>query len=313
MIFSIIYYIFMKVCVIMSTYNGERYIKEQLDSIKNQKFNGEILIYIRDDGSRDRTVEYIENYKKSNSLNININEGKNVGASKSFMIAINDCPYADYYAFCDQDDIWIDDKISTAVNDIGETNKPILWCSNYSVVDANINVLKEFSLKKPRTNDLEALFYNNVPGCVMVFNNALMKEIRKININQVRMHDIVAINIAAITGKILYSNKICVLYRQHDQNVIGYGHKKIKFNKWIFQKIKLLKKGEPYSMSEYANQIIINFNQYLDERQRDEYMLISSANENLLKRLKLLNKPYIDMKLGRTSLSIKCKLLFRLM
>lgn len=66
-------------------------------------------------------------------------------------------------------------------------------------------------------------------------------------------------------------------------------------------------------MSEYANQIIINFNQYLDERQRDEYMLISSANENLLKRLKLLNKPYIDMKLGRTSLSIKCKLLFRLM
>ena len=266
MIFSIIYYIFMKVCVIMSTYNGERYIKEQLDSIKNQKFNGEILIYIRDDGSRDRTVEYIENYKKS-----------------------------------------------TAVNDIGETNKPILWCSNYSVVDANINVLKEFSLKKPRTNDLEALFYNNVPGCVMVFNNALMKEIRKININQVRMHDIVAINIAAITGKILYSNKICVLYRQHDQNVIGYGHKKIKFNKWIFQKIKLLKKGEPYSMSEYANQIIINFNQYLDERQRDEYMLISSANENLLKRLKLLNKPYIDMKLGRTSLSIKCKLLFRLM
>lgn len=64
MIFSIIYYIFMKVCVIMSTYNGERYIKEQLDSIKNQKFNGEILIYIRDDGSRDRTVEYIENYKK---------------------------------------------------------------------------------------------------------------------------------------------------------------------------------------------------------------------------------------------------------
>ena len=297
------------VCIIMSTYNGEKYIKEQLESIKGQTCNEKIILYVRDDGSSDTTISLLEEYRDKNEMDITIAEGENVGASKSFLCAIRECPDAEYYAFCDQDDVWKKDKLQTAINAIGDTERPVLWCSNYEVVDQNLNTLSMDGLKKPRTNSLELLFYNNVPGCVMVFNRALMELLRKINIEEIRMHDIMAINIAALTGTILYESKPLILYRQHGNNAIGYGNRKIEWKKWLPKKIKLVLQGEKYSTYEYAERVVESFSSNMSEEEKREYKLIGRCKKNIISRIILLNRPYTKIKLGRTSRAIRLRIL----
>ena len=87
----------MKICVIMSTYNGEKYIEQQLDSIFTSPQN--IFLYVRDDGSKDRTIEILKDYRIKHAVSIEVNEGKNVGSAESFLTALRECPKADYYAF----------------------------------------------------------------------------------------------------------------------------------------------------------------------------------------------------------------------
>ena len=131
----------------MSTYNGEKYIEQQLDSIfKNTK---NVFLYVRDDGSKDRTIEILRNYGIKHAVPIEVNEGENVGSAESFLTALRKCPKADYYAFCDQDDVWIDGKLSAATKQIGTTNQPVLWCSDYQVTDSDLHVMIPSILKQP--------------------------------------------------------------------------------------------------------------------------------------------------------------------
>ena len=302
----------MKICVIMSTYNGERYITQQLESIFQDRKH-EIVLYVRDDGSKDATVDIIKKYSDQHDVQIEINEGKNVGAERSFLEALRECPEAEYYAFCDQDDVWIDGKLSAAIKEMSAENQPVLWCSDYEVTDSNLHVLIPSSLKEPVSDSLRAIFYNNVPGCTMVFNRALLQEIRKIRISEIRMHDIMAINVALITGKVIFSKNPYVLYRQHADNVLGYRHKKIKIDEWLKDKIELIRNKEKYSTAEYAKAVLDAFACQMDENQKKEYELISRMNEGLIIRLQILTRQYTKSKFGRTSLSIRCKILLNLM
>lgn len=295
----------------MSTYNGEKYIEQQLDSIFTPPKN--IFLYVRDDGSKDRTIEILKDYGIKHAVPIEVNEGKNVGSAESFLTALRDCPKADYYAFCDQDDIWINGKLSVASEQIGETNQPVLWCSDYQVTDSDLHVMISSVLKQPVKDSVRAVFYNNVPGCTMVFNWALMQELRKVNISNVRMHDIMAINVALITGKVIFDKMPYVLYRQHGDNVLGYSHKKIQIRKWIKEKLELIRNKEDYSTAEYARAVLNVFEDQMNESEKKEYELISKMNRGLISRLKVLTRPYTKDKFGRTSISIRIKILLNLM
>ena len=301
----------MKICVIMSTYNGEKYIDQQLDSIFTSPQN--IFLYVRDDGSKDRTIEILKDYGTKHAVPIEVNEGKNVGSAESFLTALRDCPKADYYAFCDQDDVWIDGKLSAAMEQIGATNQPVLWCSDYQVTDSDLHVIIQSVLEQPVQDSVRAVFYNNVPGCTMVFNWALMQELRKVNISNIRMHDIMAINVALITGRVIFDKTPYVLYRQHGNNVLGYRHKKIQIGKWIKEKLELVINKENYSTSEYAQAVLNAFESEMNAREKAEYKLISKMNGSLISRLKVLASPYTKEKIGRTSVSIRCKILLNLM
>ncbi len=147
----------------------------------------------------------------------------------------------------------------------------------------------------------------------MVFNWALMQELRKVNISKIRMHDIMAINVALITGKVIFDKMPYVLYRQHGNNVLGYSHKKIKIGKWIKEKLALVKNKEDYSTSEYAQEVLNVFENQMNEDEKKEYELISKMNSSLISRLKVLTRPYTKEKIGRTSISIRCKILLNLM
>lgn len=301
----------MKICVIMSTYNGEKYIEQQLDSIFTPPKN--IFLYVRDDGSKDRTIEILKDYGTKHAVPIEVNEGKNVGSAESFLTALRECPKADYYAFCDQDDVWIDGKLSAAMEQIGATNQPVLWCSDYQVTDSDLHVIIQSVLEQPVQDSVRAVFYNNVPGCTMVFNWALMQELRKVEISNIRMHDIMAINVALITGRVIFDRTPYVLYRQHGNNVLGYRHKKIQIGKWIKEKLELVINKENYSTSEYAQAVLNAFESEMNAREKAEYKLISKMNGSLISRLKVLASPYTKEKIGRTSVSIRCKILLNLM
>ena len=281
----------MKICVIMSTYNGEKYIEQQLDSIFTSPQN--IFLYVRDDGSKDRTIEILKDYRIKHAVSIEVNEGKNVGSAESFLTALRECPKADYYAFCDQDDVWINGKLSVASEQIGATNQPVLWCSDYQVTDSDLHVMIPSVLEQPVQDSVRAVFYNNVPGCTMVFNWALMQELRKVNISNIRMHDIMAINVALITGKVIFE--------------------KIQIGKWIKEKLKLIRNKEDYSTAEYAKTVLNVFESQMNENEKKEYKLISNMNESLISRLKVLTRPYTKEEFGRTSISIRFKILLNLM
>ena len=126
------------VAVVMSTYNGQRFLRKQIDSIMNQKRIA-VSLYIRDDGSKDNTVSIIKKYKENN---IHLIKGQNVGVGNSFMNCLYSAPRNfDYYCFADQDDIWDEDKISTAIDKIKDVMHPALYCSNQRLVDAEGNTI----------------------------------------------------------------------------------------------------------------------------------------------------------------------------
>lgn len=107
--------------VVMSTYNGEKYLKEQIDSILSQE-GVDVRLYIRDDGSSDRTTDILASYQEHK--NVKIEKGNNLGFAKSFLTALDECDEADYYAFSDQDDVWEKDKLSTAIQSINTPSNP---------------------------------------------------------------------------------------------------------------------------------------------------------------------------------------------
>ncbi len=304
----------MKTCIIMSTYNGEKFVEEQLDSIATQKVDSELIIYIRDDGSTDNTLDILERYgKEHKEVKILIDKASNVGASKSFLSALRECPEADIYAFSDQDDVWEQGKLEAAMDALRDDMDPALWISDYSVVDGNLNIIKKNGMGEPCLDQLKVLFYNNVPGCVMVFNKSLLEQLRKIVLDQVRMHDQMALNLALITGKVIRDCTPYTKYRQHGANVLGYTHKKFKPGKWIKDKYILIRDKEPYDTSEYAREIIRIWGDNMDEETKTDYALIGSYRQSFAGRLRLLSRPYTKEKLGRTRLSIRCQILLGLM
>lgn len=152
-----------KVAVLMSAYNGEKYIGQQLDSVLGQTYE-DIGIYVRDDGSTDHTVEVLKQYEKEGKLSLI--RGKNKGFVKSYFSLLTQSGSAQYYAWCDQDDVWRERKLERAVACIREEEQkypdlPILYFSDYDFYDENLRYIgKGLDYKKGPS------FANAVMDCI---------------------------------------------------------------------------------------------------------------------------------------------------
>lgn len=215
-----------KIAIFLSTYNGEKYLKEQIESIFAQT-EVEQTLFIRDDGSTDRTVEIIKSYQENNR-SIVLCEGKNIGVGNSFMQLVYDVPDGfDYYAFSDQDDIWLDNKLIKAIRMINNHEGPVLYTSNQILVDGQGNKLAVRHEASPGTSYMQILCCNWLSGCTMVWNNTLQSIISNENrrpsheMLEKRIHDVWVAMIAAVTGEVLFDQEALILYRQHDNNVVG--------------------------------------------------------------------------------------------
>jgi glycosyltransferase involved in cell wall biosynthesis len=213
-----------RVAVLMSTYNGARHLEAQLDSLRAQE-NVEVRVHVRDDGSTDDTLALLKRYAAGwPNLNPPM-QGPNLGPAASFLELLRTAPDdADYYAFCDQDDVWLPRKLARAVGRLSASGRqPALYCSNVTCVDDKLAVLGT-----PRENGdarLQHLLFENIAyGCTTVMNRAAREAIAARPPERgVIMHDWWCALVVAALGEIQYDPEPHILYRQHGGNAIG-GH-----------------------------------------------------------------------------------------
>ncbi len=212
-----------KISVAMATYNGEKYIKEQIDTILNNLQENDELI-ISDDGSTDKTLDII---KSVDDERIKIIKGPQKGLKKNFANAIANTT-GDYIFLSDQDDIWFENKVEK-VYECFINNDYILIQHDAIVVDSNNNVLFESFAqhRKVKTGIIRNLIKNSYHGCCIAFKRELIKEILPIPDN-VYLHDQWIGMVAELNGKTYFLNEKLMKYRRHEENTSSFKHLPIK-------------------------------------------------------------------------------------
>lgn len=215
-----------RVIVLLSTFNGQQYLVEQLDSLLAQH-SVELEILVRDDGSTDSTIEILSHYQGRNLLRFVA--GPNVGPARSFLALTQLAGDADYYALCDQDDVWDSDKLSIAIDLLSQMDpsRPHLYHSAVRLVDERLETLEGRSGRSFFTppNLLSALVLNSAAGCTMVFNRALLELVRTSRSVQPSMHDAWILRVCmACGGGVISDRDPHLSYRQHANNAIGGAH-----------------------------------------------------------------------------------------
>lgn len=223
-----------KVCVLMATYNGEKYVLEMLKSIKNQTYS-EFVCYIHDDGSTDSTCKIIDEFCKNNRNFIRLKSGTCGGAKNNFLYMLKEIGIQfKYCMFCDQDDVWLPNKIEKSVEAIKklESENPSLAALVYcdmKVVDENLkeiapSFIKYNALSIDKITIDRAVMKGYAAGCSMIINNTLAKASVINDTKNIIMHDWWVMLIASAIGKITYLDEQLSLYRQHGTNTLGAKH-----------------------------------------------------------------------------------------
>lgn len=224
----------MKALILMSTYNGETYLAEQLDSIIAQTHKDWVLL-IRDDGSSDNTVNIIRTYQqKHNQVQLLTDNFGNLNSCQSFgkLMEVALERNEDYIFCSDQDDIWLPEKLEKSITVLKELNSkhgdhtPLLVHTDLTVVDHSLKLihpsyLRQEGLTRNTTSPIRTLLINNyVTGCTMGMNRALLKIAAPIPESAI-MHDWWCALCAAVYGEIGFISEPTILYRQHPGNAIG--------------------------------------------------------------------------------------------
>jgi glycosyltransferase involved in cell wall biosynthesis len=305
----------------MPTFNGEKYISEQIDSILSQSYKKFKLI-INDDRSTDNTFRIISEYAKRypDIIKVTQNE-KNTGNAKYNFLKMMVIYKDDYIMLCDQDDIWLPTKIEKTMQkmqemqEFYETSTPILVHTDLIVVDENLKTIKQsyrkMSKNNYKNNSLNNLLAMNIPtGCTSMYNRALADLI----INEPDyfvMHDWWLGLTAAAFGKIVSINEQTVLYRQHSDN--SSGAKRALSPKYIYfvltnNKVMAEKLNNSYRQ---ASNFLTEYENKLSNEQKELILVHSKMQEySTCKKIRVMikNKTYlhgITRKIAQTIVLIK--------
>ncbi len=271
-----------RIAVLMSTYNGEKYLREQLDSLLNQK--GVISdIFVRDDGSCDGTKNILCEYEEKHS-NIHLLFGKNIGVGNSFMNLLYSIPDDyDYYAFSDQDDIWEDVKLTEGIKVLEKSGRQ-LYASNMECVDKDGTSLgiRFTDDTKICISPINILGFNMLAGCTLIMTNKFYKFLSKIEnrpsteLLNIRIHDVWCVMVAAIYDEIIYDEKSFIKYRQHNNNASG-GVKVSRLKVFKTRVKKIFNKKLRNCRSRLAKEICLKF----PDRAKDypELKICADANK----------------------------------
>ncbi|PSB59236.1 glycosyltransferase family 2 protein [Chamaesiphon polymorphus] len=224
------------ISIAIATYNGEAFLREQLDSIYSQTYKN-IEIIVTDDCSVDSTPQILEEYCQKYGLRYYLNEC-NLGFLKNFEQAISLCN-GEYIALCDQDDVWIDRKIELELSSLLQVessvgkNMPVLVFSDLQIVNSEMKTISDLFYNPPnfdpnKTDYNHLLVQNVVVGCTVLFNRSLKNIALPIPIDAM-YHDHWLAIVASIFGKIRFLDLKTVHYRQHLENCIGAGNRESSY------------------------------------------------------------------------------------
>lgn len=212
----------MKVQVLLSTFNGETYLPALLDSLAAQTW-ADLGILVRDDGSKDRTRVLTREYARR-ARNVQCMDGDHVGFAQSFFqLAERSDSSAHCYAFCDQDDVWLPDKLARAVGLLTRcaADTPTMYCSRQHFVDPELRPLGSSPLPRKPLSFRNALVECPTVGCTVVFNRALRELLRGRIPRHAISHDWWIYLLASAFGHVIYDAESRILYRQHRANAVG--------------------------------------------------------------------------------------------
>ena len=235
--------------ILMATYNGEKYIRNQLLSLQQQT-HIEWTLWIRDDGSNDNTLIILNEFAIHDSRIKIVNKSDDIrlGPGKCFL-ELTKYSNAAFAIFCDQDDIWFEKKLEFlyrhAVINFSQNIPSLVYCDAYGYSNAEGVVVID-SISKLHANSLrEFLFFNaGYQGCSMLFNRVLCSLARDYRAETIYMHDDIVSLLAHSFGKVYFLSKCLMLYRQHESNVTGNIRPK------ILDKIKRIFSRELFVLSE---------------------------------------------------------------
>lgn len=212
------------IAIILSTYNGEKYLPELLDSLLRQTYC-DFKIHIRDDNSKDGTKEIIVSYKKKypeKFVLLDWESSQNLGYAKSFLRLL-EMVEADFYFFCDQDDIWYKEKIGTILNELAQQSEiPLLFHSDVEYLNRSGSSKTYFQLANLKKLKNKFIFRGIVQGCSMAFNRKAREKILEFK-SVSTGHDLLAYFIAKAYGEVKTIDKPLLLYRLHQDNTVGMG------------------------------------------------------------------------------------------
>lgn len=219
------------ITILMATYNGQKYLSEQLDSILKQTLQN-FIVFVSDDCSDDGTWDIVQHYVTAYPKKIKAaRREKNSGNAKYNFFSMMAAVDSDYIMLCDQDDVWLPDKIDKTLARIKQMEgehgkeKPLLVHTDLCVVDRNLREInasfrEAMNVGYMRTSLNHALIQNTLTGCTVMYNRALSVLLTEIPRFMV-MHDWFLMLVASAFGEIGYLDEATILYRQHGNNEVG--------------------------------------------------------------------------------------------
>lgn len=286
-----------KVAILLSTYNGDKYLKELLQSIISQRFT-EFTLFIRDDGSTDRTKEILTEYKNSSDRFCILEESSNIGIKRSFSFLIStvlEIEQYNYFMLADQDDIWHAEKVSNAVKKMLELEekspeKALLVHTDLEVVDESLNKLSpsfwKYQKIDPTKNSVNRLLVQNVvTGCTVIMNKKLAKLCLPIP-DQAIMHDWWIALVASVFGEIYCISNADILYRQHHKNALGATQYNFRYVLGKMREIHLLEKNR-----KQAEAFLKTYRDQMNDHQVEVFTdFIHLSNQTFFERWKVIRK-----------------------
>lgn len=286
------------VTILLAVYNGEKYLKEQIESLLNQTVE-DVKIIIRDDGSTDNSIGIINDFCNKHPDKISSISGNPTGNAKRNFAELLAANEDDYIMFCDQDDVWYPHKVEQTLNimkkvEAGNKNLPVLIHTDLAVVDENLNVISDSFFDFQKISYVmplpQLLVQNNVTGCTVMINRALKEKCGVIP-NECIMHDWWLALVATAFGKIDCLRDATMYYRQHSRNQVGakasYGIAFIK------RKLATLGEVRENYNSTYtqARVFLEHYGDYLTENQYDMIKIYCDIPKMCkFKKIKTINR-----------------------
>ena len=272
-----------KIQILLSTYNGEKYLREQLDSFLKQEGVENIKVLIRDDGSTDHTPEILREYSQRYGFDVVI--GENMGVNDSMFWLFTHCDLScDYYALSDQDDVWMRSKLATAVNQLRKFNelKPAMFASCSEIVDDELHFLGSTLIPKKGVSFFNAMVQNVTPGHTQVFNRVMMLEVIEKGVSDVHVIDWWLYLVATGIGEIAFDRNFTVKHRQHGDNAVGY---ELSLWKQTLERLKKVRSNKGNSISLQLRAFYKHYGRVLSEEKKQEVERFFSSQIKLLSRL----------------------------